>query len=144
MGISKYIYIASGVLILALSGAFYFYYNSSQEELKALYGDIEKLRMQKIELTEDINKQTEEIEKKAKEINKKQEQIRALEIERSKVREENSKLKIKLDKHNLDKIVLSSESRKKKVERILKESTFKELSELEELSKKIQKKINKE
>lgn len=134
---NKYITIGFICTISVLSTIFYLYYSSSQKEIKTLHTNVELLNNQKSELIKDINNQTEMIEKKAQEINLKQEQINELENQKSVIRYENSKLKNKLEKRDFDKIVNSSESRKKKVEDALKDSTYRELSELEELTKKI-------
>lgn len=140
--IQKNIYI--GLAFLILIGLFYWYYSASQKEIKQLYSDKSALEIQKQDLIKDINEQAELVKEMVEESNSKTKQIQKLEIEKTEIRQDITKLKLKLEKHNFDKIVKSSDSRKKKVEKILKDSTFKELTELEEITQKISKKINKE
>lgn len=136
---NKYIYIGFACLLTVLSALFCYYYNTSQTEIKALYGNVETLKTQKDVLKKDIEEQTKQVNNLLNDINKKQEKINILEKKRQEVRQEISKLKIKLEKRDFDKIILSSESRKKKVEDVLKVSTFNELKSLEEITQKISK-----
>lgn len=135
--LNKYIMGFFGVSIIIISGFFYVYYNNSQAEMVILNSNINELKAQKKYATDQLDKQTKEVLKITEEIKKQNLIITEIEKQNFLIREESNKLKLKIEKRDFDSIVKSSESRKMKVKTAIEDSTYKKLSNLEDITKKI-------